>query len=52
MKECGQGKKISNEELLGLECDFLIPAALGGVIHKMNADQLKCKIVIEAANGP
>ncbi len=52
VKDCGQGKTLSNEELLGLECDFLIPAALGGVIHKMNADQLKCKIVIEAANGP
>ena len=46
------GKSISNEELLGLDCDFLIPAALGGVIHKMNADSLNCKFVIEAANGP
>jgi len=46
------GKSISNEELLALECDFLIPAALGGVIHKMNADSLNCKFVIEAANGP
>ena len=46
------GKKISNEELLGLKCDFLIPAALGGVIHKMNVDELNCKVIIEAANGP
>tara|TARA_B100000315_G_scaffold246779_1_gene274524 strand:- start:7892 stop:9136 length:1245 start_codon:yes stop_codon:yes gene_type:complete len=46
------GKSISNEELLALDCDFLIPAALGGVIHKMNADSLNCKFVIEAANGP
>ncbi len=52
VKDCGQGTPISNEELLSLECDFLIPAALGGVIHKMNAEELKCKIVIEAANGP
>ena len=52
VKDCGQGTPITNEELLGLECDFLIPAALGGVIHKMNAEELKCKIVIEAANGP
>jgi glutamate dehydrogenase/leucine dehydrogenase len=52
VKDCGQGSAISNEELLAMECDFLIPAALGGVIHKMNVDQLKCKIVIEAANGP
>jgi glutamate dehydrogenase/leucine dehydrogenase len=52
IKGCGQGKEISNEVLLALEVDFLIPAALGGVIHKMNADQLNCKYVIEAANGP
>ncbi len=43
---------ISNDELLSLECDFLIPAALGGVIHKMNADHLNCKVIVEAANGP
>jgi len=52
IKGCGQGKEISNEVLLALEVDFLIPAALGGVIHKMNVDQLNCKYVIEAANGP
>lgn len=52
IKGCGQGKEMSNEVLLALEVDFLIPAALGGVIHKMNADQLNCKYVIEAANGP
>ncbi len=49
---CGQGKNVSNEELLTLDCDFLVPAALGGVIHKMNADSLNCRFVIEAANGP
>ena len=48
----GQGKKLSNEELLNIQCDFLVPAALGGVIHKMNADNLNCRFVIEAANGP
>ena len=48
----GQGKKLSNEELLTVQCDFLVPAALGGVIHKMNADNLNCRFVIEAANGP
>ncbi|MFQ6615973.1 MAG: Glu/Leu/Phe/Val dehydrogenase [Fidelibacterota bacterium] len=47
-----QGKAISNETLLALECDFLIPAALGGVIHRLNADTLGCKFVVEAANGP
>lgn len=43
---------ISNEELLALECDFLIPCALGGVITKDNADKVKAKIIVEGANGP
>ncbi|KEF36304.1 glutamate dehydrogenase/leucine dehydrogenase [Schinkia azotoformans MEV2011] len=43
---------ISNMELLEKECDVLIPAALGGQITESNADNLKCKIVVEAANGP
>ena len=47
-----EGKKITNEELLALECDFLIPAALGSAINKKNVDSLNCKIIIEAANGP
>ena len=47
-----QGKKITNEELLALECDFLIPAALGSAINKQNVDKLNCKVIIEAANGP
>ena len=46
------GKKITNEELLALECDFLIPAALGSAINEDNVDSLNCKIIIEAANGP
>ena len=52
IKGCGQGKEISNDDLIALEVDFLIPAALGGVIHKMNVDQINCRYVIEAANGP
>ena len=47
-----QGKKITNEELIALECDFLIPAALGSAINEQNVDSLNCKIIIEAANGP
>ena len=48
----GQGKKISNDELLALECDFLIPAALGSAINEKNVDSLNCKVIVEAANGP
>jgi glutamate dehydrogenase/leucine dehydrogenase len=44
--------RISNEELLALKCDILIPAALQNVITLHNADQIKAKIVVEGANGP
>ena len=47
-----QGKKITNDELLTLECDFLIPAALGSAINEKNVDSLRCKVIVEAANGP
>ncbi|MFX1242839.1 MAG: Glu/Leu/Phe/Val dehydrogenase [Promethearchaeota archaeon] len=45
-------KIISNDELLNLECDVLIPAALENQITQTNADKIKCKIVLEGANGP
>jgi len=43
---------ISNEELLALECDILIPAALENQIRADNADQVKARLIAEAANGP
>jgi glutamate dehydrogenase (NAD(P)+) len=43
---------ITNEELLELQCDVLVPAAIEGVITVKNADQIKAKVVCEAANGP
>jgi glutamate dehydrogenase (NAD(P)+) len=46
------GDRISNEDLLALDVDILIPAALGGVIHKDNVDSVKAPLVIEAANEP
>lgn len=45
-------KEITNEELLTLDVDILIPAALGGVLTKDNADDVRAKYIIEAANGP
>ena len=44
--------RISNEELLTLKCDVLIPAALENVITLHNAEQIKARIVAEGANGP
>lgn len=48
----GDCKRITNAELLELPCDILIPAALENQITAENADRIKAKIVIEAANGP
>ena len=44
--------KISPEEFLETECDVFIPAALGGMIHKGNADRLRCRMIVEGANSP
>ena len=46
------GDSITNEELLALDVDVLIPAALGGVIDSENVDTIKAKIIVEGANGP
>ncbi len=44
--------EISNEELLELECDILVPAALENVITRKNANNINTKIIAELANGP
>lgn len=46
------GDFITNEELLEIECDFLVPCALGNVIHKDNAPNVKARMIVEGANGP
>jgi glutamate dehydrogenase (NAD(P)+) len=48
----GKGESISNEDLLTLECDILIPAALGGAITQDNARDVRASMVVEAANSP
>jgi len=46
------GRDISNEELLELNVDILVPAALENVITKENADRVRAKIILEMANNP
>ncbi len=48
-KDCDS---VSNEELLELDCDILIPAAISQQLHKDNADKVKAKLIVEGANGP
>jgi glutamate dehydrogenase (NAD(P)+) len=45
-------ESISPDELLETPCDLFIPAALGGMIHKDNADRLNCRMIVEGANSP
>jgi glutamate dehydrogenase/leucine dehydrogenase len=45
-------ERVSVAEFLGLECEVFVPAALGGMIHRANADLLNCRMVIEGANTP
>lgn len=46
------GEPISNEDLLLLECDVLVPAAIDHVLTSQNAGQVKAKYIAEAANSP
>jgi glutamate dehydrogenase (NAD(P)+) len=45
-------EEITPDELLAIECEVFIPAALGGMIHAGNADELNCRVIIEGANSP
>lgn len=46
------GKPISNEELLELDVDVLVPSALENVINEKNMKNIKAKVIVEMANGP
>jgi glutamate dehydrogenase (NAD(P)+) len=47
-----ESEPVTNEQLLVLPCDILVPAALERQITKENAGKIKCRILAEAANGP
>lgn len=47
-----RAESITNESLLELPCDVLVPAAMGNQITKQNADKIKAKMVVEGSNGP
>jgi glutamate dehydrogenase/leucine dehydrogenase len=47
-----EGDRITNEELITLQCDVLVPAALENVITLKNAPKVRAKIIAEGANGP
>ena len=46
-----KGKEITNEELLRLKCDLLIPCAIHNQINEYNVHHLQCRRIIEGANG-
>jgi len=52
LEDCPYGEKITNQELLELKCDILVPAALEMQINKDNVARLQCRILAEGANGP
>ena len=52
ISELDGGERISNDELLQLDCDVLAPCALEQVLNDANADSVKARIVVEGANGP
>lgn len=52
VKEEIGAEEITNQELLELECDILVPAALENQITGQNAPNLHCRMIVEGANGP
>lgn len=52
LSEFKDAEHISNKELLELDCDILIPAAIQAQITAENADRIKAKLIVEGANGP
>jgi glutamate dehydrogenase (NAD(P)+) len=45
-------EEVSNQELLEVECDVLVPAAIGNQLTSRNAEKVQAKLIVEGANGP
>ena len=52
LDDFSDAEPIEPDELLDIECELFIPAALGGMVHEQNADRLSCKVMVEGANSP
>src|SRR5699024_7005451 len=52
LKGFSEGENISSEDFFGLECDIVVPAALGNQITRANAHKIQGQVVVEGANGP
>jgi len=50
--DSGKGRPISNEDLIGLDVDVLVLAALGGAVNETNMSRVKAGAILELANGP
>lgn len=52
LNACPQGERVTNDELLLLPCDVLIPAAMENQLTQHNAAKVQAKLIVEGANGP
>ena len=48
----GSADAIDHDDLIAVECDVFMPAALGGMIHRGNAERMNCRMMVEGANSP
>jgi glutamate dehydrogenase (NAD(P)+) len=52
IRDYKDAEKISNAEMMELDCDVLVPAAISAQIHAENAGKIKARLIVEGANGP
>jgi len=52
VRHYAEGDAVTNEELLRLPCEILVPAALGGQLAAGNAGAVRARLIVEGANGP